>query len=278
MISTVETYEIFLYDLETTGLDEDCKILTICIYHLVRNVKCGSDFRIQSAQLIYVDPEMPFEEINNNALSVNGITKDELEYQKPKSWNEVGRYITNWISFVTRVGRKPLLIGWNNHRFDDDRWLRHNNRYDIATDSSIYSGDLLKLFRKRGLYGTDGTYKLKSVAQQYLQKDKWERIRFHEADGDVQAMFALLMNHQWVDMNDDEFLSNLDVRLFKPNCVQNIKEQRNNMNDSDSDNQYYAMYGYNYPIHLNPHYYCYPFYLNYDQNKTYSHPAHKWDS
>jgi len=241
----IEKYEIFLYDLETSGLERDCQILTIALSHIVRCIKTNT-FKERNKELFYVQPDIPFENINKKALEINGLKKEYFEYEKSKTWKEISLYVLNWILFHTREGRNPLLIGWNNHKFDDIRIQVQNKKYDITWTFSehlntIYTGDLITLFRKRNWKGNDGTFKLESVAKTYLKQNHIDEINFHEADGDVKAMVQLLINNNnMIHMNTDKnFLNDIHIRFLDGNQYNNnnLKKEWNNENNITDGNE-----------------------------------------
>jgi len=81
MTKTIENFELFLYDLETTGLEKDCNILTIALSHVVRCLK-NEKFIERSKELFYVKTEIPFEEIDPKALEINGLKEEQFIYEK----------------------------------------------------------------------------------------------------------------------------------------------------------------------------------------------------
>jgi len=243
MTKTIENFELFLYDLETTGLEKDCNILTIALSHVVRCLK-NEKFIERSKELFYVKTEIPFEEIDPKALEINGLKEEQFIYEKCKTWKKVGQYVLDWIGFHTREGRDPLLIGWNNHKFDDHRLVFQNEKHGIVWKygdiNRIHTGDLIALFRKRNMAAKDGTFRLQSIAITYLESNQIEKIHFHEADGDVKAVEYLLLNDNdnraFIDINKEHFLTDINIRkLYSRLMVNNDNEKIRKYNENNDE-------------------------------------------
>jgi DNA polymerase III epsilon subunit-like protein len=159
---------LVFFDLETTGLSDDCQIVSIsaicgnCIFHA------------------FVKPTIP---IPPDSSRVHGITDDMVRDADP--WTVVGVNFAKWV-FMT-AGKVPILCAFNGARFDFKVLLQNNLK--IAVDefppfSEIYAVDPYPLTKK--LFATD----LKNFRQATVYEHLFgaQPHGQHSSLGDVEAL------------------------------------------------------------------------------------------
>lgn len=119
--------KIFLYDLETTGLDYEKNAIHQLSGKIIINGETKEKFNFHMA---------PFKgaEISQEALNVSGVTEEQIKSYPHENYvyNQVMDMLNKYVSRYDRRD-KMYLCGFNVHRFDNQffrAWFeRHGNHF-----------------------------------------------------------------------------------------------------------------------------------------------------
>ena len=140
-ITDIENFVLVAFDLETTGLSDDCELTQVAAYRFD-----GQDTFDQ-----YI---LPVGGISSGATTATGITKRNNQLflrNRPVECKDANTALASFADWIDRQGKKVILVGHNVERFDSKHFWRWISVHNLVKRFQNLGGfiDTLPLLRSR---------------------------------------------------------------------------------------------------------------------------------
>jgi len=195
--------DILFFDLETTGLSSDAKIIELSFFYPATEVWYSSLVQQHN--------------VSNFILELTGITQKELS--TANSWNIVSTELCQWL--LSLSSKKYLfLLGHNATSYDENILSKQLDIVKQKLPENCFFEDTIRIFKKMVPKKYNGSFNLESLSKEFLNE-----VVQHRANKDVEVLWKLFKKLTPTGYNTIYILENICLQHIKK-MIQPLKKER----------------------------------------------------